>query len=156
MSLPFRNWFVTIDEDNEDEWMPWTVALQFGKQHYCTKALQLHWVSNQASGRPRQGLLGGYVKGFWATTSGAPGWPHQGLLSGHVRGSWEVISGAPKQPSQSHQGAQQAPGSGKSAREIREEGKLVWTPFSCREGNKQPCAWSAARGQAHFLVKVGK
>lgn len=122
-------------------------------RHYCTKALQLHWVGNQVPGQPCQGLLGSHLKSSWATMSGAPGWPHRGLLGSHVRGSWEAISGAPKQPSQSHQGAQQAPGSGKSAREAREEANLVWAPFSCREGNKQPCAWSAARGQAHFLVK---
>lgn len=148
-------------------------------QHYCTKVLQLHWVSNQAPGQPCQGLLGGHVKASSAAMSGAPGWPRhgllgsyvraswvtmlgapgqpcQGLLGSHVRCSWKVISGAPRQPSQSHQGAQQAPGSGRSVWEVHEEAKLVWIPFSCRKGNKQPCAWSAARGQAHFLVKLGK
>lgn len=109
-----------------------------------------------APGWPRHGLLGSYVRASWMTMLGAPGQPCQGLLGSHVRCSWKVISGAPRQPSQSHQGAQQAPGSGRSAWEAHEEAKLVWIPFSCRKGNKQPCAWSAARGQAHFLVKLGK
>jgi len=39
-------------------------------QHYCTKVLQLHWVSNQVPGQPCQGLLGGHVRCSWKVISG--------------------------------------------------------------------------------------
>lgn len=69
-------------------------------QHYCTKVLQLHWVSNQVPGQPCQGLLGGHVRGSRVTTSWAPGQLCQGLLDDHAGSSWAAMSGPPGRPCQ--------------------------------------------------------
>lgn len=69
-------------------------------QHYCTKVLQLHWVSNQAPGQPCQGLLGGHVRGSRVTTSWAPGQLCQGLLDDRAGSSWAAMSGPPGRPCQ--------------------------------------------------------
>lgn len=53
-------------------------------RHYCTKALQLHWVGNQVPGQPCQELLGGHIGASWAAMSGDPGKQSQGLLSSHL------------------------------------------------------------------------